>query len=232
MKILAIILARGGSQRIPRKNIVRLGGVPLIAHTIRAAKKSKYIDRIIVSTDDLDIGAAAKRYGAEVPFYRPADISRWSSSEHEALKHALDWLKKNEKYKPDIVVKLFPTSPFRKTASIDRCIELLADDWNSDSVRSIRRCKEHPYKMWTIVNGKLKRFVDTEKESHTLSYQLLPTIYVNNASIDITKPSTIYKKHSVTGTDIIPYLMDEEESFDINTMQDLEIARLLWRSKR
>ena len=79
---------------------------------------------------------------------------------------------------------------------------------------------------------RLERLIETNVESHTLSYQCLPQIYVNNASIDVTKPETIYKKFSVTGTDIIPYQMSEEESFDINTMQDLDIARFLWRKRR
>ena len=150
IKALTLILARGGSQRIPEKNIAKLGGIPLIAHTIRAAKKSKYVSRIVVSTDCPKIAKVANKHGAETPFFRPAEISQWSSTEHEAIKHALDWLKDNERYKPDMIVKLFPTSPFRKAKSIDRCMELMANNWECDSVRSVRKVKEHPYKMWTI----------------------------------------------------------------------------------
>lgn len=232
MKILALILARGGSQRVPKKNIATLGSHPLIWHTIRQAKRSKYIKRVIVSTDDKEIAKVSQRYGAETPFRRPPELSQFCSTEHEAIKHALDWLKENDQYVPDLVVKLFPTSPFRTVYSIDKCIELMIANPDADSVRSVRKVKEHPYKMWTIENGKLRRFVETKVESHTLSYQVLPTIYVNNASIDVTKPETIYEKFSVTGKNIIPYVMSEEESFDINTMLDLKIARMLWRKRR
>ena len=118
-------ISRGGSQRIPRKNIKFLGGKPLIAYTIECAKKSKYINRIIVSTDSDKISKVAQGCGAEVPFRRPANISKSDSSEFDAFMHALEWLKNKEGYVPDLIVKLFPTSPFRKTATVDKAIELL-----------------------------------------------------------------------------------------------------------
>lgn len=230
MKVLALILARGGSTRIPKKNITLLGGHPLIFYTIDAAKKSKCINRIIVSTDSREIADAAVKCGAEAPFLRPAEISKSDSTELEAFEHALGWLKENEGYVPDLIVKLFPTSPFRKAESIDKAVELMIANPDADSVRSVCLCKEHPYKMWTIENNRLRPFVPWEKkpkEAHTLSYQLLPPVYVNNASIDVTKPSTIFNKKSVTGREIIPYPMEESESLDINTPLDLELAKLM-----
>jgi len=231
---MALILARGGSQRIPRKNIKLLGGKPLIAYTIEAAKKSKYINRIIVSTDDDEIAKVAKEYGAEVPFYRPKEISQSSSTELEAFEHALNWLKENEGYVPDIIVKLFPTSPFRRVESIDNCIELMFKNPEADSVRSVRKCTEHPYKMWKIEGNFLEPFIPWDqkpKEAHTLSYQVLPPVYVNNASIDVTKPETILKKKSITGTKILAYVMDEIESVDINNMLDFYFAEMLIERK-
>ena len=112
-KIMCLILARGGSKRIPHKNIKKLVGKPLIAYTIECAKRSKYINRIIVSTDDKVIAKVAKEYGAEVPFYRPDEISQDDSTELDSFKHALSWLKENENYEPDLIVKLFATAPFR-----------------------------------------------------------------------------------------------------------------------
>ena len=235
MKVLALILARGGSVRIPDKNITPLGGHPLIFYTIDAAKKSKHINRILVSTDSREIADVAMKCGAEAPFLRPAEISKSDSTELEAFEHALGWLKENEGYVPDIIVKLFPTSPFRTTESIDKCIELLIANPDADSVRSVRLCKEHPYKMWTIGNNRLQPFVpwsSKPKEAHTLSYQSLPVVYVNNASIDVTKPSTVLNKKSVTGTEIVPFVMDEAESLDVNTPLDLELARLVLRKSR
>jgi len=225
MKILGFIPARGGSKRIPNKNIAMLGGKPLIAHTIEAMKKSKYINRIVVSTDSPRIARVAKRYGAEVPFMRPKNISKSDSTELEFFDHALNWFEKFEKYEPDLIVMLFTTSPFRKVKSIDEAIERMIKNPQADSLKSVRLCSEHPYKMWTIEKGYLKPFVETaDFNDHTLAYHLLPVVYIQNASIYITKPSTIKIKGSPTGDIIIPYVMSEDESFDINNPLDLKIA--------
>ena len=230
MKNLCLILARGGSIRIPKKNIKKLGTYPLIYYTIRAAQKSKYVNRIIVSTDDEEIAGVAKKYGAEVPFYRPKEISKADSTELEAFEHALNWLKENEGYVPDLIVKLFPTNPFRSAESIDKAIEIMLAHPEADSIRSVRLCSEHPYKMWIIKDSRLRSFVPVEqkpREAHTLSYQVLPKVYIQNACIDVTKPSNIWDKKSITGTEIIPFVMDEIESVDINTPLDFILAEII-----
>lgn len=230
MKVLALILARGGSQRVPKKNILPLNGKPLIAYTITCAMDSKHINRIIVSTDSPEIAEVAKEWGAEVPFLRPHEISRSDSTELDAFKHALHWLKTHEDYEPDMIVKLFPTAPFRKPESIDACVDLMLANPQADSVRSVKMCSEHPFKMWKIEDNRLKSFVpvkDKPKDAHTLSYQVLPRVYVNNANIDVTKPKTVYEKNSITGTEIIPLVMDELESVDINMPLDVILAEEL-----
>lgn len=231
MKILAFIPARSGSKRIPKKNIKLLKGKPLIAHTIKAAKKSKYINRIVVSTDSKEIADIAKQFDAEVPFLRPASISKADSTEMEFFSHALDWFVKNENYIPDLIVLLYPTSPFRKAESIDKAIEKMLKNPEADSLRSIRLCSEHPYKMWVIEKGYLKPFMRKKNMNiHTLSYQLLPTVYIQNASIYITKPSTIKDKKSPTGDMIIPFIMDEIESIDINNPLDFTFAEMILKN--
>jgi len=230
LKIICLILARAGSQRIPDKNIKLLGKKPLIAYTIECAKNSKYINRIIVSTDGQKIAAISVKYGAEVPFRRPSGISKADSTELDAFRHAFGWLKKNEGYVPDLIVKLFPTSPFRQTKSVDEAIELLISHPEADSVRSVRLCSEHPYMMWKIKGLRLKHFVPEAKkpkQAHTLSYQVLPKIYIQNAAIDVTRPANIWKKNSITGKKILAYVMDERESFDINTPLDFAFAQLM-----
>jgi CMP-N-acetylneuraminic acid synthetase len=229
-KILCLILARGDSKRIPQKNIKLLGGKPLISYTIECAKKSKYINRIIVSTDNKKIAEISKQYGAEAPFFRPDEISKDDSTELDAFKHALGWLKENENYEPDYIVKLFATSPFRKPSSVDAAIEQLINNPDADSVRSVILCSEHPHKMWTIVNNRLESLIPVDQkknEAHTLSYHLLPTVYIQNASIDVTKPDNIWKKDSITGKNIIPLIMDEIESIDINNPIDFELAEMI-----
>ncbi len=230
MRILAFIPARAGSNRILNKNIKPLNGKPLIAYTIEAAKDSRLINRIVVSTDSAEIAEVAKQYGAEVPFLRPKEISQSNSTEMQFFEHALDWFSKNEKYEPDLIVLLYPTSPFRKPESIDRAIEEMLKHPEAESLRSVRLCSEHPYKMWVIENNYLKPFVKGKDPNvHTLSYQLLPTVYIQNASIYITKPSTIKNKKSPTGDVVIPFVMNETESIDINTALDFQFTEMIMR---
>lgn len=233
MKILAFIPARSGSKRIPNKNIALLGGKPLIAYTIEAAKKAKLVNRIVVSTDSQEIADVAKKYGAEVPFLRPAEISQSDSMEMEFFTHALDWFKNNENYEPDLIVMLFSTSPFRKPQSINKAIEEIIKHPEADSLRSVKICSEHPYKMWIMdKNGYLKPFVTTEDfNMHTLAYHLLPKVYIQNASIYITKPSTIRSKKSPIGDIVIAFIMSEDESVDINNPIDLKLAEELIKNK-
>src|SRR3972149_11481592 len=230
MKILAFIPARAGSKRIPNKNIKHLNKKPLIVYTIEAAKKSKYINRIVVSTDSEEIANVAKKYGAEVPFLRPESISQSDSTEMQFFEHALDWFTENEDYEPDLIVLLYPTTPFRKTESIDEAIEEILKHPEADSLRSVKLCSEHPYKMWVIEDGYLKPFVKGKDPNvHTLSYHLLPAVYIQNASIYITRPTTIRNKKSPTGDIIIPFAMDEMESIDINNPIDFKFAEMFLR---
>lgn len=231
IKILGLIPARSGSKRIPRKNIMPLNGKPLIAYTIETAKKSKYINKVLVSTDSKEIASVARRYGAEVPFLRPKSISQDDSTEMQFLEHALEWFLEYENYEPDLIVLLYPTSPFRKPESIDRAIEETRKHPEADSLRSVRLCSEHPYKMWTIEDGYLKPFVKAKDSNiHTLSYHLLPQVYIQNASIYITKPSTLRDKKSPVGDKIVPFVMDQLESIDVNNALDFKLAERLMKS--
>ncbi len=228
-KILGFIPARAGSKRVPLKNIKPLCGKPLIGYTVEAALQSRYIDRVVVSTDSSELADVARQYGAEIPFLRPSEIAQSTSTEMQFFTHALQWFKEKEDYEPDVIVLLYPTSPFRKTATIDRAIELFIAHPEADSLRSITACTEHPYKMWTINDDNLlESFVKTDiKNAHTLSYSMLPEVYIQNASIYITKPSTIYEKGSPTGDVIIPFVMDALESIDINIPLDFKLAEIM-----
>lgn len=228
VKVLALIPARSGSKRVKNKNIKDLGGKPLIAYTIQAARKARLIDRIIVSTDSPKIAKVAKNYSVEVPFLRPVEISGENSTEMEYHLHALDWLKKNEGYEPDLIVNLYPTTPFRKATTIDRAIRKIIETSWADSLRSIRKCNEHPYKMWVYNNKTIVPFVKArDKGTHTLSYHLLPEVFIQNASIYITRPETIAKYNSTIGEKVIPFIMDEEESIDINQPIDFKFAEFI-----
>ena len=232
MKVLCLIIARGGSQRVPNKNIKPLAGRPLIAYSIEAAKRSRYVNRIIVSTDSDAIAETAVKEGAEAPFRRPAEISQSHFTELEAVEHTPAWLRDHESYEPDLVALLRPTTPFRKSETIDAAIELLLKDPSAHCVRTVKLCSEHPHKMWVMERDgqRMRSFVPLEHklpEAHTLSYHLLPIVYVQNASMDVLRPSNIWQLRSTTGTEIIPLVMDEMESVDINSPLDFLLAEII-----
>lgn len=228
MSILAFIPARGGSQRVAHKNIRPLGGKPLLAYTVAAARQAGCIDRVVVSTDSPEIAAVARSCGAETPFLRPAEIAQAQSTEMEFFRHALEWFATHERYRPELIVLLYPTSPFRTAASVARAVQTMLAHPEADSLRSVRLCAEHPNKMWVMENGYLRPFVrGPEPDMHTWSYQRLPVVYIQNASIYITRPATIERCGTPTGDVVVPFVMDERESFDINTPLDFELAELL-----
>lgn len=227
-QVLALIPARGGSQRVKNKNILPLDGKPLIAYTIEAAKASKLVDRVIVSTDSEEIAEVARKYGAEVPFLRPAELATPESTEYEFHKHALDWLQENENYEPDILVNLYPTTPFRKPDSIDAAVQILIDNSDVDSVRSIRKVSEHPYKMWKKDGELVKPYVESKDSgAHTAAYHLLETVYIQNASIYCTRPFVVRELKRTIGDRVRALEMSEEESVDINSPIDFKFAEFM-----
>ncbi|MEE9213779.1 MAG: acylneuraminate cytidylyltransferase family protein [Thermodesulfobacteriota bacterium] len=231
MKIISIIPARGGSKCIPRKNIYRIFGKPLIGYTIEHAFASDRIERVIVSTDDEEIGVVARVFGAEVPFLRPSEISGDETPDFPVFKHALNWLKDNECYKPDIIVHLRPTSPFRITKDIDKMVEVLMANPEADSIRSVSVSKQTPYKMWNL-NGKyIEPFIDHNFNEQTLTAkQFLPQVLYHNGNIDVIRVSSIMKGESLTGKNILPFMMHNEIcDIQIDSMFDLRMAEMAIR---
>ena len=148
--VIAIIPARSGSKSIKDKNIMSIGGKPLIAHSIEHAKQSKLIDRIIVTTDSEYYAEISRQYGAETPFIRPEEIAGDESTDLEVFTHALNFLKEKEGTLPDICVHLRPTCPIRNVEDIDQMIKILIGNQEIDSVRSLSEAPETPYKMWKL----------------------------------------------------------------------------------
>ena len=149
-EVLAIIPARGGSKGIPRKNIKDFAGYPLIAYSILAGLRSKLVTRTIVSTDDEEIAAVAREWGAETPFLRPDEFARDNTTDLPVYKHALEWLYEHEGYRPDVVVQLRPTSPIRPLTCVDDAVGLLLANPIADSVRGVVPAGQNPFKMWKI----------------------------------------------------------------------------------
>jgi N-acylneuraminate cytidylyltransferase len=232
-KVIAIIPARGESKAVPRKNIRTLLGKPLIAYSIQEAIKSKFIERIIVSTDDEEIAKIAEAYGAEVPFIRPSELGGDDITDLPVFQHALRWLSDNESYKPDIIAHLRPTAPLRTAKHIDSGIEMLIKS-DADAVRSVCLAPKHPYKMWRFEDHTLCPFLSESicgKEAYNMPRQQLPDAFIQNGSIDITRWNTVMAKNSMTGERILGMLMQENESVNIDTEIDLMIAEIILRLK-
>lgn len=230
MEVVAIIPARGGSKGIKRKNLILFKNMPLVAHSIGHALNAQMVNRVIVSTDDEEIRQVALEHGAEVPFLRPAELAGDQVLDLPVFEHALRYLKEAEGYQPTFVVHLRPTAPHRNPAWIDDTLSLLAKRPDADSVRSVSVPDKHPYRMFSIDGeGYLDPIM---KHEHPVPYLLrrqdLPPVYYYNCVIDITRPETIFTKHSMTGERIIPYIMDPDEVIDIDSMRDLRIAEALF----
>ncbi len=230
-RILAIIPARGGSKSIPRKNIKLLGGYPLIAYSIAAGLNSEYIDRVIVSTDDEEIAQIAERWGAEIPFIRPAELAEDHVTDLPVFKHAIEWLGANEGYRPDMVVQLRPTSPFRPKGSVDEAIELLLRNPFADSVRGVTPAGQNPYKMWRVENDRLVPLLSGEfDEPYNMPRQKLPATFWQTGHIEVIRYETIMHKHSMTGDHIIPYVINPKYAIDLDNLQQWLYAEYLLES--
>lgn len=225
-KILAIIPARGGSKGVPRKNIKELDGKPLITYTIEASKKSKYIDRIVVSTEDKEIAEVSKKYGAEVPYLRPLQLAQDNSPTIDCVIHMVNWLKEKENYLPDYVCLLQCTSPLRSYEDIDGTIQK-AITLNVDGAVSVCEAEVNPY--WTnIFDGdKLKYFIEEGKE--ITRRQDLPKVYSVNGSVYVIKANVLLDKKTFETENITGYVMSNESSIDIDNEIDFKFAELLMK---
>ena len=227
-RILGIIPARGGSKGIPHKNIMKICDKPLIAYSIEAAKESKYIDYILVSTDDTCIKEVSLRYGAKVPFLRPDEISTDRAKSIDVVLHGIDYLKEhNENF--HYVILLQPTSPLRTSDDIDTAIESVIEA-NKDSLISVCECSENPILMRTIENEKLKPVLEFNGDN--LRRQELPTFYVFNGAIYINKVDMLQNKKEFVDENTIPFIMDIKRSIDIDNIIDAKIAEMILKENK
>lgn len=225
MKILALVLARGGSKRLPRKNSLPLGGKPLIQWSIDAAKGVEHIIDVMVSTDDKDIANISREGGALVPWLRPAHLATDESSSAESALHAVDWYE-SEKGPIDGLLLLQPTSPFRSKATIKKGIELFRTN-STVPVVGVVSAKTHPHWTLKISNEKLTPFingVDFAKHS-----QDLPTAYQISGAFYLISPKQLSETKSFMGDgQVTPLIAEtEEEAIDIDTKLDFQLAQIV-----
>ena len=231
-KLVALIPARSGSVRLKNKNVLSLGGKPLMAHAISYAKKSKLFDKIILSTDSKKYAALGKKYGAEVPFLRPLKFSTSKSPDYEWINYTLTKLEKlGFKFSHFFILR--PTNPFRTEKTILKAWKKFRQN-NAESLRAVSLCKEHPYKMWTIKKKLLKPILkrkNLNQPSYNCQYQSLPKVYSQNASLEISKVEVLKKYKTITGKRIISFFSNQLESTDINYKEDFNQAKKKFKYK-
>lgn len=224
MKTLAIIPARGGSKRLPGKNIRMLCGKPLIAWTIEAALKSGVLDRVVVSTDSKEIADISEDYGAEIPFMRPGELASDQTKTLPVLQYTVNRLKKEEQYFPECVLTLQPTSPLRRAQHIQESLLLFGQDAAADSLVS---CVEvthafHPNELMYVENtGSLNKW-PCKVQPGDVNTPETPAIARNGAAIYVTRTEKL--SEYILGGRIIPYYMKQEDSIDIDTEFDFRHA--------
>ena len=225
MEVLGIIPARGGSRAIPRKNLALLSGKPMLAYTAAAALASKTLTRSIVSTDDEEIAQAGRSLGLHVPFLRPREISNDQAPMIEVVSHALEWLRANEDYTPEVIVLLQPTSPLRKSAHVDESVQMLINH-AADTVVSVIEVPHQftPGSLMTVVDGKLVNAIPTES---VLRRQDKPTLYARNGPAVLVVRSETIQSGRLYGDTTLPYVMSPSDSIDIDSPQDLLLAEFL-----
>lgn len=222
---LAIIPARGGSKGIPRKNIRLLAGRPLIAWTLEAAQKSRYIDRIILSSEDPEIIAAGRSLGCEVPFIRPSELAQDDTPGIEPVLHAIRALP--EKY--DFIVLLQPTSPLRSAEDIDGCIEQCFRH-KALSCVSVTEVEQNPYWMYQLDSG-MKMIPLIPEPGTILRRQDLPEVYALNGALYIAATRFVTDHRSFFSPDTVAYIMPKQRSIDIDEEKDFEYCEWILKSQ-
>ena len=222
MEVLVIIPARCGSVSLKNKNIKDLKGIPLFAHSIEYAKKSKYVSKIIVSTDSqlyLDI---ARKFGVNTPFLRPKKYAKNDSQDFEFVNHGLKKSEQSFKKIFDYVVILRPTSPLRPARLIEKSLKLLENNLEASSVRSVAITKEHPYRQWHFnSNNYIIGYEKSVTEPFNLPRQKLPEVFFQTGDIEVIRRDTIIKG-SVSGKNVLPLIIDHNLMFDIDEQSDFD----------
>lgn len=225
MNILAVIPARGGSRGIPRKSIVPLAGRPLLEYTCAAARASTRLTRTILSTDDAEIAAVGRACGVEVPFLRPAALARDDTPMVDVLRDAAGRLAAHERYAPDALVLLQPTSPLRRACHIDACVDLLVAS-GADTVVSVVEVPHH-FNPVSLMRCEGERLVPFTAGAAILRRQDKPRVLARNGPAVLAIRPGVLASGGFYDGDCRGYVMAREESVDVDDPFDLELAAFL-----
>ena len=221
---VALVPARGGSERVPGKNVRELAGHPLLAYTIAAARESGVFGAIVVSTDSEEIAGVARRYGADVPGLRPPELATATSPDIEWVTHVMSG--RDE----EVFGILRPTSPFRSAGTIRRAFARLVElGGRADSIRAVELVRQHPGKMWVLEGELMRPFADQPEgvPFHSMQYQALPQVYVQNSSLELAWSRVLDGEPSIAGRRVAPFLTEGAEGMTIDYPDDFERAEQL-----
>lgn len=226
LEVLAVVQARGGSKGLPRKNLRPLKGHPLIAYSIASGLAASSVTRLLLSTDDEEIAAVGRSYGAATPFLRPPELAQDDTPDLPVFQHALTWLVEHEGYRPDVVVQLRPTTPLRPVGMIDQAVASLCESPDIDCVRGVVIPKQTPYKMWRPgPNGTMVPLLQVDfSEPYNMPRQKLPTSYWQTGHVDAISAPMILSRGTLTGKRVKPLLVSPDYCVDIDTAADFELA--------
>lgn len=228
-KVLGLVTARGGSKGLPGKNIMKLGGVPLVCRAAMAGLESEYVDDTILSTDDILIAETAKECGCEVPFMRPAELASDTAKSMDVIRHALLALKDmGREY--GIFVLLQPTTPFRTAKHVDDCLRMMAE-MDADSVVSVTEAEHHPLWMNSLPDDMcMKDFI--RPEALNRNRQELPKYYRINGGVYAVKCSIALDEGKLYSDRSYAYVMDQKSSVDIDTRLDFDFAETILKNEK
>lgn len=227
MNILSVIIARGQSKGIPRKNLADLGGIPLIGHMISHARQCGIESDVVVSTEDDEIARVAAAFGAEVPFRRPAELAEDSVQSLPVVQHAVRSMEEIKGRLYDLVVYLQPTAPLCRPSDISACIRKLSADERAQSVVTIVEVDTHPFRMKRLVDGeRVINFIDQGFEDMR-PRQVLPKVYRRSGAVYASRRSVVMEANTLVGDPCLGILVPRDTSIDIDSPIDLEMARLI-----
>lgn len=232
LKVMGIVGIRSGSKGVPNKNIRSLAGKPLVGWILDTAQKSKYINRLVVSTDSEKYAKIARRFGAEIPRLRPKRLAQDKSPEYEYVKHMVEWLEKKEGYKPDIVIRMMATVPLQSVEDIDSCIEKLLQNPKAHSAVAIAEARQHPHKALKLIDdgqgGKrlVTYFTESGREITPLARQNYEKAYFR-ANMIACKTPVIFNTGSLTGDHVLYHVIPQERAIDIDSFTDFFILEQL-----
>lgn len=227
-RVVAVVPARGGSKSIPRKNLAATAGKPLLVWTLEVAHGCPIVDRVVLSTEDEEIARVGLAHGAEVPFRRPAELAGDDTPGMAVVEHALLWLQERERYRPDYVLSLQPTSPLRTRKDVEEAFAISQRE-EADAVVSVTRVREHPAWMKTVdAKGRLADAFELPVPS---TRQELPAFHVLNGAIYLATVDVVLSRKTWYTDRTYAYVMPPERSIDIDTMWDLRVAEMILRER-